>query len=69
MISRGEHKINTTKMKAIIKWPTQTNVTEVRSFVGATQYLQMLLESSTAMATPLHAITTRKNSFQFGKNP
>jgi hypothetical protein len=38
-ISEGELKIDPTKMEAIMKWLIPTNVTEIRSFVGATQYL------------------------------
>jgi hypothetical protein len=35
VIGGGELKIDPEKMEAIIKWPVPTNVTEVRSFLGA----------------------------------
>jgi hypothetical protein len=40
VIGMGELKINPTKIDFILKWPTPSNVTKVRSFVGATQYLR-----------------------------
>jgi hypothetical protein len=36
MIDGGELKIDPMKMKATIKWSIPTNVTDIRSFVGAT---------------------------------
>jgi hypothetical protein len=58
VIGGGELKIDPTKMEAIIKWPVPTNVTEVRSFVGETQYLQKFIASFSVVVAPLHAITT-----------
>ena len=60
-------KIDPSKMEAIMKWSVPTNVTEVRSFIGATQYLRKFIASFLAVATPLHAITTSGKSFQWGK--
>jgi chemotaxis signal transduction protein len=34
VIGGGELKIDLAKIEAILKWPTPTNVTKVRSFVG-----------------------------------
>lgn len=36
VIGGGELKIDLAKMETIMKWPMPTNVSEVRSFVGAT---------------------------------
>jgi hypothetical protein len=63
VIGGGELKIDPTKIEAILKWPTPTNVIEVRSFVGASQYLRKFIASFLVMETPLHAITTSGKSF------
>jgi hypothetical protein len=68
VIGGGELKIDPTKMEAIMKWSIPTNVTEVRSFVGAVQYLRKFIASFSAVVTPLHAITASGKSFQWGKN-
>jgi hypothetical protein len=68
VISGGELEIDLAKMEAIMKWLIPTNFTEVRSFVGATQYLQKFIASFLAIVAPLHAITTSGKSFLWGKN-
>jgi hypothetical protein len=45
VIDVGELKIDPTKMDAIMKWIIPTTVTEVRSVVGATQYLWKFIYS------------------------
>jgi hypothetical protein len=68
VIGGGELKIDPTKMEAIMKWPVPTNCTEVRSFVGETQYLWKFIASFSVVVAPLHAITMGSKSFQWGKN-
>lgn len=60
-------KIDPSKMEAIMKWPVPTNVIEIRSFIGAVQYLRKSIASFSAVAAPLHTITTSGNIFQWGK--
>jgi hypothetical protein len=59
----GELNIDPSKMETIIKWLFPTNFTEVRSFVGETQYLQKFIASLSAIATSLHSITSSGKSF------
>ena len=49
VIDGGELKIDPANMEAIMKWPVPTNVTEVRSFVGAVQYLRKFIASFSAV--------------------
>eukprot|EP00253_Pinus_taeda_P029790 PITA_29790 len=63
----GELKINHPKMEAIMKWSVPTNVFEVKSFFGETQYLRKFIASFPAVAALLHAITASGKSFQWGK--
>jgi hypothetical protein len=68
VINEGELNIDPTKMEVIMKWIIPTNYTEVRSFVGATQYLRKFIASFSIVVSPLHAITMSHKSFQWGKN-
>jgi len=45
VIGGGELKIDPSKMEAIMKWPMPTNVFEVRSSIGAAQYLRKFIAS------------------------
>jgi hypothetical protein len=38
IVGGGELKIDPSKVKVILEWSRPSNVTEVRSFLGATQY-------------------------------
>lgn len=50
-----------------MKWSVPTNVSEVRSFVGETQYLKKFIALFSIVPTPLHAIIVSGKSFQWGK--
>jgi hypothetical protein len=68
VIDGGEIKIDPIKKDAIMKCPVPTNVTEVRIFVGISQYLQKFIASFSVIVGPLHAITNSGKNFQWGKN-
>jgi hypothetical protein len=68
VIGEGEIGIDPTKIEAIMKWPIPTNVNEVRSFVGVTQYSRKFIASFLVIVAPLHAIKISGKSFQWGKN-
>ena len=55
VIGGGELKIDPSNMEAIMKWAVLTNVTEVQSIIGATQYLRKFIASFSVVETPLHA--------------
>jgi hypothetical protein len=67
MIGGGELRVDPEKIAAITQWPIPTNVTEVRSFMGATQYLRKFIVNFSTVATPLHAITAKGKRFHWGK--
>jgi hypothetical protein len=46
IVGGGELKIYPSKVKVILDWPKPNNVTEVRRFLGATQYWRNLLLTS-----------------------
>eukprot|EP00253_Pinus_taeda_P019492 PITA_19492 len=67
VIGGGQLKIDPANMEAIMKWFVPTNVSIVRSFVAATQYLRKFITSFSTVAALLHAITTSGKTFQWGK--
>jgi len=42
-------------------------VTEVRSFMGAAQYLRKFIVNLSTVAAPLHAIISKGKRFHWGK--
>jgi len=67
MIGGGELKVDPEKIAAITQWPIPTSMTEVRSFMGAAQYLRKLIANLSAIAAPLHAMTAKGNNFCWGR--
>eukprot|EP00253_Pinus_taeda_P024048 PITA_24048 len=67
VIGGGEMKIYPYKMEAIMKWLVPTNVSEVKCFIGVAQYLKKFIASFSAVAAPLHTITSSGKSFKWGK--
>jgi hypothetical protein len=66
IVGGGEIKIYPSKVKFILNWPKPNNVTEVRSFLGATQYWRKFISSFSSIASLLHAVTSIKQVFQWG---
>jgi hypothetical protein len=66
IVGGGELKIDPSKVKVILEWPKPNNVTEVRSFLGATQYWRKFISNFSSIAAPLHAVTSVKEVFQWG---
>jgi hypothetical protein len=66
IVGGGELKIDPSKVKVILEWPKPNNVTEVRSFLGATQYWRKFIANFSSIAAPLHAVTSVKQVFQWG---
>ena len=57
--------IDPSKVEAIVNWPTPKSITEVRSFLGAAQYWRKFVSSFSAIAAPMHAVTSVKCAFQW----
>jgi hypothetical protein len=66
IVGGGELKIDPSKVKVILEWTKPNNVTEVRSFLGATQYWRKFIANFSSIAAPLHAVTSVKQVFQWG---
>jgi hypothetical protein len=66
IVGGGELKIDPSKVEVIVNWPRPKNVTEVRSFMGETQYWRKFIANFSLIAAPLHALTSVKRVFQWG---
>jgi len=53
------------KICAVQDWPVQTEVKEVRSFLGLASYYKKFVPSFTALAVPLHALTGKNKRFDW----
>ena len=50
------------KIEAFNKWPTPTNVTEVQSFLGFTEYYHQFIPKFVQVARPLHELASGENA-------
>ena len=50
------------KIKAIKKWPTPTNITEVQSFLGFMGYYHKFIPKFVQVTQPLHELTSGENA-------
>ena len=57
----GQHgiKVDPDKVRAVADWPTPTNVSEVRSFLGMANYFRKFLLDYAKHVAPLHALTKK----------
>jgi hypothetical protein len=66
IVGGGQLKIDPSKIDVIVNWSEPKNVTEMRSFFGVVWYWRRFISNFSFIATPLHALTSVKNTFQWG---
>jgi len=66
IVGGGKLKIDPFKVAVIANWPKPQSATEVRSFLGATQYWRKFISKFSSIAAPLHALTGLNKVFQWG---
>ena len=66
IVGGGELKIDPSKVVITVNWPKPKFSTEVRSFLGATQYWRKFIANFSLIAVPLHALTGLNKVFQWG---
>ena len=66
IVGGGELRIDPSKVEAIVNWPTPKIDTEVRSFLGATQYWRKFIANFSSIVAPMHAVISVKKGFQWG---
>jgi hypothetical protein len=67
MIGGGEPRVDLENILAIIQWPIPTNLTTIRSFMGATQYLRKFNQNLSKVATPLIYLIDKGKKSHWGK--
>ncbi len=65
---RRELKIDPSKVDVILNWPRPKTITEVRSFLGATQYWRKFIANFSSIANPLNSLTSVKRVFSEKEN-
>jgi hypothetical protein len=65
IVGEGQLKIDPSKIDVIVNWPKPKSVTEIQSFLGAVQYWRRFIPNFSFIASPLHALTSVKNTFQW----
>jgi len=66
IVGGGELKIDPSKIAVIVNWPKHKSATEIRSFLGATQYYGNFISNFSLIVAPLHVLTRLNKVFQWG---
>ena len=61
IVSKNGIQTDSKKVKAIRKWPVPTNVTEVQSFLGFTNYYHRFIKKYAQVANPLYKLISGEN--------
>src|SRR5579871_4577319 len=67
IIEPGQISMDPKKVESIAEWPTPTNLKEVQSFLGTTNYYRRFIKGYSRIATPLTELTKNDRPFQWGK--
>jgi hypothetical protein len=65
IVGGGQFKIDPSKIDVTVNWPEPKSVTIVQIFLGAFQYWMRFIPNLSFIASPLHALTSVKNTFQW----
>ena len=64
-ISESGLSVNSDKVKAVLEYPVPQTVTEVRSFLGLSNYYSRFIPDYSSLAAPLHALTAKKQKYMW----
>ncbi|KAL1199253.1 putative mitochondrial protein [Cardamine amara subsp. amara] len=66
VVSAEELKVDREKIRAIQEWPTQTNVSQVRSFHGLASFYRQFVRDFSTVASPLTALIKKSTGLLWG---
>ena len=59
-MSKDDIQVDPKKIEAVIDWPRPTTITEVRNFLGLTDYYKRFVKNFFKIAVPLTKLTKKK---------
>jgi len=59
--------VDPAKIATVVEWPSPTNITEVRSFLGMAVYYRRFVQDFSKIATPLTQLLKKDHKFQWTK--
>ncbi|WRX28627.1 Retrotransposon gag domain - like 10 [Theobroma cacao] len=65
VVSKDGIQIDPKKVKAVEKWPRQTSVTEIRSFLGLAGYYRLYVKDFSQIVAPLTKLTRKDTNFEW----
>ena len=66
IVGGGELTNDPSKVEVILNWPKPNTFTEVRHFLGASQYWRKFTANFSSITTPLHALKSVNKVFHWG---
>ncbi|KAI3373891.1 hypothetical protein L3Q82_022460, partial [Scortum barcoo] len=66
IVSPNQVKMDPEKVSAVTNWPPLTSRKKVQQFLGFTNFYRKFIRNFSAVAAPLHALTSPKLLFQWG---
>jgi hypothetical protein len=67
IIGENGLEVDMDKVKVVQEWPSPTNVTEVRRFLGLSNYFRKFIQNYSILATPLTALSGAKAPWKWGQ--
>src|SRR2546423_1933136 len=68
VVSGHEFKMDPVKIKAIREWPAPTNIREVQSFLGFTNYYRRFVKNYSKILGPITWLLKKESKFEWGKD-
>ena len=65
IVGGGELRIDPSKVEVIVNWNNPNNVTDVRSFLGVSQYWRKFIANFSFIDSPLYALTSVNKVFKW----
>ena len=66
VIFQEEVKVDEEKIEAILSWPSPSNLTELRGFIGLCNYYRRFVQGYSRFTTPLTGLT-KKGAFNWNE--